>query len=160
MENSSRRVLETTNAVRALVPTPWDRDHFVREAGRFRGRPIVLKPVRATAMSRLPCGLWLALEEHDEIAYDAESSDYHIDQTIFHEVGHMVLEHHSEGRAFDGLAELLPDIDLDALQFVMTRNNFDDEQESEAELFADLLMSTAVSRFRLSTVMTDVWGRR
>ncbi|OZD70582.1 hypothetical protein CH263_06270 [Rhodococcus sp. 06-1059B-a] len=111
-------------------------------------------------MSRLPCGLWLALDEHDEIAYDADSSEYHIDQTIFHEVGHMLLEHHSEGRAFAGLAELLPDIDLDELQFVMTRNNFDDQQESEAELFADLLMSTAVSRFRRSSVMTDVWGRR
>lgn len=160
MENSSRRVLETTNAVRELVPTPWDRNDFVREIGRLRGRPLVLKPVRATAISRLPCGLWLALDEHDEIAYDADSSEYHIDQTIFHEVGHMLLEHHSEGGTFVGLAELLPDIDLDALQFVMRRNNFDDEQESEAELFADLLMSTAVSRFRRSSVMTDVWGRR
>jgi hypothetical protein len=160
VEKSSQRVLEKTNAVRKLVPTPWDREEFVRQMGISRGRPIVLKPVQATALSRLPCGLWLSLDDHDEIAYDAGSSDYHIDQTIFHEVGHMLLDHHSEGQAFGGLAEMLPNIDLNALRFVMTRSNFDDEQESEAELFADLLMSTAVSRFRQSNVMSDVWGRR
>ncbi|WP_247596028.1 MULTISPECIES: hypothetical protein [unclassified Rhodococcus (in: high G+C Gram-positive bacteria)] len=72
----------------------------------------------------------------------------------------MVLDHHAQGVAFGALAELLPDIDLTALKFVMARSNFDDAQESEAELFADLVMASAVSPFRRSSVMTDFWGRQ
>lgn len=160
MEDLTERVFTHTRTIRELVPTPWDRHEFLAAVSRLRGRTITLTPVESTALRRLPCGLWVALDNCDEIVYDAASSEYQIDQAIMHEVGHMVLDHHVVGEPFSAIAELLPDIDLTALKFVMARSNFDDEQESEAELFADLVMASAVSPFRRSSVMTDFWGRQ
>ncbi|MBY6687971.1 hypothetical protein HQ305_21975 [Rhodococcus sp. BP-149] len=88
----------------------------------------------------------------------ADSSSYHVDQTIMHEVGHMVLGHGGSTGADAALRELCPDIDFDALESVMKRSNFDDDQEGEAETFADLLMSAAVSRYRRSSAMHDFLG--
>ncbi|WP_261776127.1 hypothetical protein [Rhodococcus sp. BP-241] len=158
MTFSAHDVIAAARAIEKLVPSPWDRTAFLQALSEHRGRPIALVPIDAVTLQGLPCGLWLQFHDHDEIVCHADSSSYHVDQTIMHEVGHMVLGHGGSTAADTTLRELCPDIDLDALESVMKRSNFDDDQEGEAETFADLLMSAAVSRYRRSLAMHDFLG--
>lgn len=157
MTFSAHDVIVAARAIELLVPRPWNRTAFLEALSHHRGRPIALVPIDAVTLQGLPCGLWLQFRDHDEIGFHADSSSYHVDQTIMHEVGHMMLGHGGSTAADTTLRDLCPDIDFDALESVMKRSNFDDDQEGEAETFADLLMSAAVSRYRRSSAMHDFW---
>ncbi|WP_229745867.1 regulator [Rhodococcoides trifolii] len=152
------KVVETMREVQPLIPRPWNRERFVAAVGDYRGRTIRLTAMDSPVLRGSPCGVWLVFEEYDQIIYDANTSDYHADQTILHEVGHMVLDHHSCGGVNASLAKLFPDVDIAAAKSVMARSRFEDPQEIEAETFADMLMASAVSRFRKSGSMDDLWG--
>ncbi|MBY4212613.1 hypothetical protein HQO27_01750 [Rhodococcus fascians] len=123
---------------------------------------MVLTAVETSPLQGAPCGLWLAYSGFDEIVYDSGTSEYHIDHTILHEVGHMVLDHNGD----DGdsglltIQRLLPNIDASAIQKVLSRSHFDDVEESEAEMFADLLMAGSYTPYRPSTPMRSLWGSR
>ena len=54
-------------------------------------------PNRTAALADSPCGLWLARDTDDLIFHETGTSDYHIDQIVRHEVGHMVLGHGRTG---------------------------------------------------------------
>ncbi|MBF6341501.1 hypothetical protein IU450_37315 [Nocardia abscessus] len=93
----------------------------------------------------------------DVIAYAAGTTDFHIDQIIAHETGHMVLDHNAGSAGSAGVQRLLPSIDPTLIRRVLGRSEFADHQEDEAELFADLLLS-GVSRSRSSRPMRSFWG--
>lgn len=151
-------MVTAARSIAHIVPNPWNRDEFLDALAGFRGRPITLTSIEAVPLHGLPCGLWLAFSDHDEIVCHRSTSEYQIDQTILHEVGHMLLGHGGSPSADLSLATILPDIDLRAVRSVMKRSNFDDDQEGEAETFADLLMSAMVSRYRRSSAMDDFMG--
>ncbi|SUD49565.1 Uncharacterised protein [Nocardia otitidiscaviarum] len=164
MDDSTRRVVAAREAVMALVPSPWNRDAFLRALGEWRGKPIELMPVESALLPGTldpgrgtPCGLWLDCTDVDVIAYDSATSDYHIDQIIAHETGHMLLDHDADGAGLLGVQQLLPDVDPALIRRVLGRSQFADHQEAEAELFADLLL-VGVSRWRSSRPMTSFWG--
>lgn len=70
----------------------------------------------------------------------------------------MVLGHSSDiDPDEDGLRSLLPDVDPSVVRRVLGRTGYESEQESEAELLADLVM-TKVSHFRNSVPMRSFWG--
>ncbi|NNH69341.1 hypothetical protein HLB23_05550 [Nocardia uniformis] len=98
-------------------------------------------------------------EAADVIAYAAGTTDFHVDQIIAHETGHMVLDHDAGTEGMPGLEQLLPDIDPATVRRVLRRSEFADHQEDEAELFADLLLSST-SRWRSSRPMRSFWGDR
>ncbi|WP_225730974.1 MULTISPECIES: hypothetical protein [unclassified Nocardia] len=163
MDESTRRVLAAKDAVLDLIPSPWNRDRFLTELGALRGRPIELMPVASTPLTGLlgagrgtPCGLWLECAAADVIAFDAGTTDYHVDQIIAHEAGHMLLDHGADTSGLEGLQELLPDIDPATIRRVLGRSQFGDHQEDEAEMFADLLLSST-SRYRTSRPMRSFW---
>lgn len=161
MNESATKVMRARRDFERLVPRPWNRQTFLANLGEHRGRPVSLIAVQS-AQRGTPCGLWLAYADHDEIVYDRDTSDYHVDHTILHEVGHMVLDHRCEDRE-SGLVtiqRLLPDIDTARIEKVLGRSHFDDQQESEAEMFADLLMAGSYSPYRRSAPMTSLWGSR
>ncbi|MBY6412858.1 hypothetical protein HQ346_14320 [Rhodococcus sp. BP-252] len=123
---------------------------------------MMLTAVETSSLRGAPCGVWLSYANHDEIVYDKGTSDYHIDHNILHEAGHMVLDH-NPGDLTAGLVtvqRLLPDLDASAIEKAMSRTQFDDVQESEAEMFADLLMANSYSRYRRSKPMASLWGIR
>ncbi len=91
------------------------------------------------------------------IAYDSGTTDFHIDQIIAHEVGHMVLGHDAGTASPAGIERLLPDIDPALIRRVLGRSEFRDDQEDEAEQFGDLFLS-GVSRWRASRPMRSFWG--
>ncbi|MEV6139676.1 hypothetical protein AB0L63_27250 [Nocardia sp. NPDC051990] len=147
-----------------LVPSPWNRTAFLDALGQWRGRSIELMPVDSTLLPGTldsgrgtPCGLWLDCTDVDVIAFVAGTTDFHIDQIIAHEVGHMVLDHDAGVAGLAGVQRLLPNLDPALIRRVLGRSEFLDEQEDEAEQFGDLLLS-GVSRWRASRPMRSFWG--
>ncbi|WP_246350071.1 hypothetical protein [Nocardia barduliensis] len=164
MDDSTQRVMAAREAVMELVPSPWNRERFLAALGEWRGRPIELLPVASALLPGAlepgrgtPCGLWLECTDVDVIAYAAGTTDFHIDQIIAHETGHMVLDHNAGSAGVTGIQRILPNIDPALVQRVLGRSEFADHQEDEAELFADLLLS-GVSRWRSSRPMRSFWG--
>lgn len=148
--------------VRTLpVPVPWDRGEFIGRIARFRGRPIHLLPtVDKSALS--PCGLWMKRDHDDIIIHEAGTSEYHIDQIVCHEIGHMVLEHDREAATDDSkmiyasaLAGFEPSTGV-----VFGRFGFDHDRERDAELFASIVMLVAAEGGAHKSMMTSVFFRR
>jgi len=133
------------------IPDPWNLDDFVSALGRQRRRPIRLQPYPADIEVDHPCGLLLRCDDEDVIFYENSTSQYHCQQIILHEIGHIVLRHQTpsdEGPDIKSVAHLLPDIDIDAMTHVLGRTTFDNDQEYQAEMFASLLLSQQCTTLR------------
>lgn len=150
------------------IPVPWDREVFIENLARQRGRPIRLIATDTSAFTDGPCGLWVTRDDDDVVFHEAGTSEYHIDQIVCHEIGHMVLGH---GRAHQAAADatanlevlcrkLLPDIDPATVQSVLGRRDFMDDQEREAETFASLLMIAAAEAEERHSMMRSAFFRR
>lgn len=152
--------------VRSLpVPVPWDRAAFIDAVARLRGRPIRLVPT-LDALALGPCGVWLKRDDDDIIIHEAGTSEYHIDQIVCHEIGHMVLEHDGGSRG-DASGEYYPKMIFGSALagfdpgtgVILGRTSFDDDRERDAEIFASLVMlaTEAVAR---QSMMSSVFFRR
>ncbi|MEU4648658.1 MULTISPECIES: hypothetical protein [Nocardia] len=153
MKNSTKRIDKLVTQL--PIPRPWNRTKFVDNVAALRGRPITLI---STADLELPvtpdsaCGIWLMRDSEDVIIYEAGTSEYHIDQIVCHELGHMLLDHDraadtSEGaRAPDPLLHsAFPDLDPATVRAVLGRSDYGDRLEREAETFATLVMVAATA---------------
>jgi hypothetical protein len=148
------------------IPVPWDRNVFIAGIAKLRGRPIRLVPTDTAALVDSPCGLWLAGEGEDVILHENGTSDYHIDQIVCHEIGHMWLGH-DQGRAGGGdeplvsaLDQLLPDIDPATVRAVLGRSDFRADQERDAEMFASMVMIAAAEGASAKSVLRSVFLNR
>jgi hypothetical protein len=144
-----------------IIPGPWNLQSFIDGVARKRGKPIRLMPLPGLFGSGQPCGIWIGRETDDIIVYDDTTSSYHVEHIVLHELGHLLLEHRSQPSEANALSihELLPDVDPATVVHVLGRTAYDNEQESQAELFASFLMtesrrSQPVSRF-MSTFIHD-----
>jgi hypothetical protein len=128
------------------ICVPWDLTAFVNTIARDRGKPIRLIADAGLADQGRLCGMWIGRDDDDIIVYDDTTSNYHCEQIILHECGHLLLDH---GGAIEAgtvpreLRRLMPDIDQASIRRVLGRNSYDTQEESEAELFASLVMSQA-----------------
>jgi hypothetical protein len=149
------------------IPVPWDRDEFIANMARERGRPIRLIAADTSAFTESPCGLWLTRDDDDLIFHESGTSDYHIDQIVRHEVGHMVLGH-GRGRTADQGQELnrelcrqiFPDLDPETICSALGRRDFVADEEREAETFAHVLMLATVEAATRKSMMRSVFFRR
>lgn len=154
--------------VRGLpLPVPWQRDVFVDNLAERRGRAIKLIPIDTAALGFNPCGLWVARDEDDLILHEIGTSDYHIDQIVGHEIGHMLLEHSQisifgadKARERDLCRRFLPDVDPDTVSAVLGRTDGAHDEEQEAEMFASLLMIAATEANERSQMMRSAFFRR
>jgi hypothetical protein len=158
--------------VRALpIPTPWDRDVFVQRVAEKRGRPIALIPTDTASLTDSPCGLWMARDHDDLILHERGTSDYHIDQIVCHEIGHMILGHRSCGTqgenrykviesAWRQLLPAVPDFSPESVHAVLGRKDYGDEQEREAEMFASLLMIATEEQTHQRSIVRRVFLKR
>lgn len=149
------------------IPVPWDRDVFIHNLSERRGRPITLVPIETAALADSPCGLWLACNDDDLILHASGTSDYHIDQIVRHEVGHMVLGHGRSGERGADRAhvqelchQILPDLDPDAVRTLLGRTDYSSGQEREAETFASILMLAAAEVADQRSMVRSVFFRR
>lgn len=149
------------------IPVPWDLDVFIANLAAQRGRPIHLIPTDTAALAGSPCGLWLTREHDDLILHEIGTSEYHIDQIVCHEIGHMMLGH-GRNRAFgpdrdreqDLCRKVLPAIDPETVQAVLGRTDYASDQERDAEMFANILMIAAAEVSDQQSVMRGVFLRR
>lgn len=143
--------MDMLDLVRTLpIPSPWERGIFVQGIADMRGRPITLIATETVYLADRLCGLWLAREHDDVILYERGASEFRIDQVVCHQIGHMVLGHHSGARtqargtrAESAWRRRLPDFAPELLNTVLDSRDYGDEQEHEADLFALLLMNAA-----------------
>lgn len=144
------------------VPEPWDLKSFIDGVASKRGKPIRLMPHSGLFGSGQPCGIWIGRTTDDIIVYDDTTSNYHVEHIVLHELGHLLLQHrnhpNSDPNALS-IHELLPDVDPATVLHVLGRTAYDNEQESQAELFASFLMTESrrshpSSRF-MSTFIHD-----
>ena len=154
--------------VRTLpVPAPWDRAAFIDGVAVLRGRPIRVVPT-VDKLGMSACGLWMKRDSDDIIIHEAGTSDYHIDQIVCHEIGHMVLEHDGgphKGADPNGgdqpkmiFATALVGFDPSA-GVVLGRTAFDDDRERDAELFASIVMLAAAEGPDQTSMMSSVFFR-
>jgi hypothetical protein len=156
-----------TFARKLPIPVPWDRDAFIANVAKMRGRAITLIPTDTAALGDSPCGLWLARDDDDLILHEIGTSDYHIDQIVGHEIGHMLLGHGQnpacdvdKARESDLCRHILPDIDPKTVRAVLGRTNYVNDQEHDAELFASMLMIAAEEAATKSSMMRNAFLRR
>lgn len=150
------------------IPVPWDRNVLVDNLARQRGRPIRLIPTDITAaFADVPCGLLMEREHDDWILHEVGTTDYHIDQIVCHEIGHMLLGHNNLRKPGDGSAHVselcskfLPGFDLSTVRELMGRTSYATEQEREAEIFANMVMIAAAEAAARQSMMNTVFFRR
>ena len=70
------------------IPDPWDVNEFLDRLERHRRRDIDLCAI--TWSPGNSCGAWQQHPDHDVIAYAENTSGFHQDHIILHEVGHMI----------------------------------------------------------------------
>lgn len=153
--------------VRGLpIPVPWDLDVFIEAIAAQRGRPIHLIPTDTAGLGDSPCGLWLSRDHDDLILHERGTSAYHIRQIVCHEVGHMMLGHgrtRSFGPVRDREVEVcqaaMPDLDPEAVNAVLGRTDFANDQERDAEAFASILMIAAAEAANQRSMMRSVFFR-
>lgn len=149
------------------IPVPWNRETFVANLAETRGRAIKLIPTDTAALAESPCGLWLARDDEDLILHEIGTSDYHIDQIVCHEIGHMLLHHGrtqsastDKARRDELCRQLLPNIDPETVHAVLGRSDYANDQEREAELFASILMIAASEAADQKSMMRTAFFRR
>lgn len=87
----SRPVRRIAQDVFGLAPDPWDMDEFLDRLERWRGRAIDLCGIDWSPSA--PTGAWQRRPDHDVIVYARNTTAWHQDIIILHELGHMLLEH-------------------------------------------------------------------
>jgi hypothetical protein len=134
-------------------PSPLGLHVWCDEIGQRRGRPLHLLPLDFTGVAGA-CGLWLATDQADYFAVDATAPPILRRHIVLHELAHMWCGH-------EGSARIDPDalgfqiLDADMVRGVLARSLAREEQEREAEVFADVTalwlarhIPTPRSRFR------------
>jgi hypothetical protein len=120
------------------LPEACDLDAIITMVEHLRGRPVEIYPAQDLGG---PLGAWTALSTADVITYVEQTSRFHQEHTILHEVAHMLCEHGPDAH--------FPDISPDTVRMSLWRTIYDSEQEREAEILASLLMERTTSRTAL-----------
>ncbi|WP_405493031.1 hypothetical protein [Nocardia sp. NBC_00511] len=131
------------------LPRPWHLGTFTRQVAELVGKPIELAPIAGLTAKGFPCGVMLEGTQTIVVAYDADSSAFHIEHIILHELGHLLLDHTgcvSEQSTRNAVEILFPHFDPDNVLRVLGRSDYDNQIETQAELFASLIMYEARRR--------------
>jgi hypothetical protein len=121
------------------IPEPFDLEGFCANLVRTHGRPIHLLPVSLPADA--PCGLWVAGEHGDYIAYEAGTSPVHQRHIILHEIGHLLGRHEPQEQLHGSQARaLFPSLSPETVRRILRRTSYTTDEEREAELIASLIL--------------------
>lgn len=139
-----QRVEELLQHVR--LPNPWDINEFLDRLETYRRREIDLCAISWSVGDS--CGAWRQHRDHDVIAYAENTSGFHQDHIILHEVSHMISEH--RGRCVLSEEEahrLAPDLAPAAFAHLLDRVAGQAE-EHEAEMIASLILARISGQHR------------
>ncbi|WP_254189433.1 hypothetical protein [Nocardia noduli] len=153
------------------IPRPWKLSSYIDAVAEFRGRPITLHPVDTVDLAGAGCGtgsgLWIAKQDSDVIVYGADTTEWHAEHIVAHELGHMLLGHgpdRADGATADhtlaAVTELLPSISPESIRHVLGRTDYGSSRERDAETFADLVMLQALRPRRDSLLRSTFFRDR
>jgi hypothetical protein len=132
------------------LPSPFDVREFCNSVERARGRMIHLIPRALPTGS--PSGLCVATKRSDYIFFEAQTSAFHQEHIILHEVGHLLCGHDAVSVSRDEVSRLLlPDLDPGMIERVLGRTCYPMRAEQEAEMIASLILAN-VERHPLEAV--------
>jgi hypothetical protein len=130
------------------LPTPFSAYAFSECLARQRGRRMYIHPLPyGWAGEGTPCGIWMATDVADHVFFEAQTSSFHQEHIILHELGHMIC-----GHAIPLLADELNDgldlgtVDQTVIRRALLRTSYHTEQEREAELLATMLRERVARR--------------
>jgi hypothetical protein len=155
-----RQVRAALAEIDDLIPVPWDMRLLVERVGQRRLRPIQLLPVPIRSAGRELSGASWAEPGADIICYDQTASPAVRDQTIGHELGHLLMHHQQIRTEGDPLALTLlstTNISPALIQNFFGRTAYDDDAEAAAEEFGTRLVQTG--RRRRGAADIDPLGR-
>jgi hypothetical protein len=153
------------------VPSPWNLTAYLDAVAEHRGRSITLQPVDTALLAGAGCGtgsgLWIAKRDADVIVYGADTTEWHAEHIIVHEIGHMLLGHGPESAPaaesapapLSVIAELLPSISPESIAYVLGRSDYESARERDAETFADLVMLQAMRPPRRDSLLHRTFFR-
>jgi len=118
-------------------PSPRGLHAWCDEIGHRRGRPIHLLPLDFTGIGGA-CGLWLATDHADYFAVDATAPPILRRHILLHELAHMWCRHHGSAR-IDPETLGFTTLDSHVVRRVLARTVAREDQEREAEVFADVI---------------------
>lgn len=125
------------------IPEPWNLRQFIDRVAEKRGKPIALTGHRGLRAAGFPCGLLAEMDDLTLIVYEERSSQYMVEHTVLHEIGHLLLGHEGE-RMHESLGEYLGGFvgssSIARMETMLARGVFDTTKEQEAETFANLIM--------------------
>lgn len=137
---SERPVRERTLRTRLHdlgLPTRFTVNELAEALARQRGKPIILRA--ASFPAGVLTGGLLITDSVDFIAYP-ETTPLHRDHIIGHELGHIIAGHTPTAvQGEDALRLLAPDIDPAVIRRMLSRTNYTDREEQEAEAIAGWL---------------------
>lgn len=131
------------------IPVPFDVRVFAGAIAAQRGRPIHLMPVSGLTGV---CGLWIATDTADIIFHERQTTLFHQEHIVLHELSHVLCDHYPASASLTEQAELLlPGLDPGLVRRVLGRAGYSTEEEREAELFASLIRQ----RVHAGTTLAD-----
>jgi hypothetical protein len=109
----------------------------------------------------------MAKHDCDVIVYGGDTTEWHAEHIIVHELGHMLLGHgpqssgaeHTPTQAFAAIADLLPSISPESIAHVLGRSDYESTRERDAETFADLVMLQAMRPQRRESLLNKTFFR-
>ncbi|MBF6194912.1 hypothetical protein [Nocardia implantans] len=155
------------------IPHPWNLQAYLDAVAEHRGRSISLWPIDTALLAGTGCGtgsgLWIAKQDSDVIVYGADTTEWHAEHIIVHELGHMLLGHgpeqHRPGEpttstpTVAAVADLLPSISPESIAHVLGRTDYGTMRERDAETFADMVMLHAMRPPRRDSLLHRTFFR-
>lgn len=118
---------------------PLDVAALSKRLAAVRGRPLHLLGLQQRGPG--PTGLWVATDAADYVFYNDLARRLHRDHIILHEIGHILLDHRASATLTADTARLLaPNLDPETVRRTLSRSNYSEVEEQEAEMFASLMM--------------------
>jgi len=124
------------------VPRPFDLEGLRLELEHHRGRDLLLIGVHPHGVS--PSGLWISSFTADYIFFEDSHSEYDIARRVCHDLGHMLLDH-TDVSPFSAsyLASTLPELAPTAIERVLGRTAYSQQQEDDADTMATIILERA-----------------
>lgn len=127
------------------LPDPFTVSGLVQAIATRRGRPIDIGTLPGGASAQT-CGVWFQLVDRDVILVEENTSAFHRDHIVLHELGHLLCDHNGTGDRVTDLSRFLPDLSPDLVRRMLNRTAYTNDEEQEAELVASLIRITAEGR--------------
>jgi hypothetical protein len=127
---------------RLRLPDPFSVSALCDSISAHRGRTLYLHSLeKPEGVLDMPCGMWVATDIADHVFFEQQTSTFHQEHIILHELGHMICGHTIAmlGDEFDPSA-ISEHTGGELVQQALLRASYNTRQEQEAELVATLIL--------------------